>query len=822
MRNLLETLPKAQSITEISLEGLNEEQKTIATQIVEGKCPKLSLPDSKEYKVNLELYQTLYPYLALAYSFENNGVVAEHTMKLACMFGSIEEALKYLIAYNDRNKTNSQFVHDACLFQLPDPSPEYFKQWRILAKTKLLDDQFRKLLAISETIDTKIESDKKEQKKLELEVYDRHYKKILQDDESKWDKLIVTIFGEKGDLNQNRYKLFIEYLDREISKRKQFCDHYAAGQKIPRKKYRPLNELYLQELDELYSDRAIMRLRKPISQYSMHDFQDVYERVLSTDPARRMFLSNGIDRKYYTIFTELDCKKGGSNIPDIKVFDCGDGFYLKKLDVRNPEEAALAACLGKLTDCCQSLSGEVGQSCVIHGLTHPDSGFYVLFERNPEDPKKDIVYGQTWVNRTASGGLVFDSIESAQGMKDENASAIVKKAYRSLAAELIKQTDVPWVHCGMSSGISYKVGILSNYQFSAESPKDYQGYLDSNRQLLLADQRYLGNFDEKNNLVIDENAVRPEFTEKKEISEKIHFTIAYLLKNEQDLQTFLSCVPQKNRTSIDEYIAAQKELGEQCKKYTKNPWKEKTNVLEFITNNLSRIDFNLEDMGKLLVEAATNDHACLVKIMLESKASINIRNKYEQPLIIHAIDTHSYDTIKLLLNIKVSPDTKYGTDSLLIRASIHYSTSIVDLLLEHKASHSIQNSLGQTALMSAVSWGRTNNVEALLKANASIDIQDIYGKTALVLAAEKGDTYVVKALVEAKAKVDIKDTTGNTALSLAKNDEIRKLLKNAMENSNAVSTAGLFSSTTKTDTDVTTAKDQQDQEVNRVSPKQYL
>ena len=126
--------PHQETIEDV-LPLLTNKQQTIVKQIVEKTFPIQSYPsDAKEYKTfNSELYQSLYPYLSLAYSFEKNGIVTIHTKKLACIFDNAKEALRYLQTYGENYPDNKQFVHDACLFQLPEPSSPHLKE-SILSK----------------------------------------------------------------------------------------------------------------------------------------------------------------------------------------------------------------------------------------------------------------------------------------------------------------------------------------------------------------------------------------------------------------------------------------------------------------------------------------------------------------------------------------------------------------------------------------------------------------------------------------------------------------------------------------------------------------
>ncbi|XP_069783333.1 KN motif and ankyrin repeat domain-containing protein 2-like isoform X2 [Narcine bancroftii] len=75
---------------------------------------------------------------------------------------------------------------------------------------------------------------------------------------------------------------------------------------------------------------------------------------------------------------------------------------------------------------------------------------------------------------------------------------------------------------------------------------------------------------------------------------------------------------------------------------------------------------------------------------------------------------------------------------------------------------------GQTALMLAVSHGRTEMVKALLVCGADVSIQDDDGSTALMCACEHGHTEIVKLLLAMPGcDVNLADNDGSTALSIA-------------------------------------------------------
>ncbi|RAP32726.1 hypothetical protein DID80_08525, partial [Candidatus Marinamargulisbacteria bacterium SCGC AAA071-K20] len=74
---------------------------------------------------------------------------------------------------------------------------------------------------------------------------------------------------------------------------------------------------------------------------------------------------------------------------------------------------------------------------------------------------------------------------------------------------------------------------------------------------------------------------------------------------------------------------------------------------------------------------------------------------------------------------------------------------------------------GNTALISAAFWGKTEAVRALVQAGANLESRDRWGSTALMLAALKGHTEAVRALVELGADIEATDEHGRTALMLA-------------------------------------------------------
>ncbi|KAA0184175.1 hypothetical protein HAZT_HAZT009876 [Hyalella azteca] len=105
--------------------------------------------------------------------------------------------------------------------------------------------------------------------------------------------------------------------------------------------------------------------------------------------------------------------------------------------------------------------------------------------------------------------------------------------------------------------------------------------------------------------------------------------------------------------------------------------------------------------------------------------------------------------------------------TLLHTAAHQGDASLVRLLLESHASHSLQDCGGQTPLHLAARQGHAEVVAILLAHNADPDLADGDGWTALRSAAWGGHADVVSVLLRGRAQVDLADADGRTALRAA-------------------------------------------------------
>jgi len=150
--------------------------------------------------------------------------------------------------------------------------------------------------------------------------------------------------------------------------------------------------------------------------------------------------------------------------------------------------------------------------------------------------------------------------------------------------------------------------------------------------------------------------------------------------------------------------------------------------------------------------------------------------------LIDAVVNNDIEEVETLLNNGADINIQDNDgDTALMLASKYGRTDIVRLLLDHGANSFIRNFLSKTALMIASEYGRTDIVRLLLDQVVDIDIQDGYGNTTLNIAVKVivgWDRWsnrdqdqlieIVRLLLERGADPNIPDNKGHTALTIAK------------------------------------------------------
>ncbi|KAL1272781.1 hypothetical protein QQF64_028643 [Cirrhinus molitorella] len=158
-------------------------------------------------------------------------------------------------------------------------------------------------------------------------------------------------------------------------------------------------------------------------------------------------------------------------------------------------------------------------------------------------------------------------------------------------------------------------------------------------------------------------------------------------------------------------------------------------------------------------------------------------------MALHYSVSHSnFSVVKLLLDTglcEVDHQNKAGYTAIMLAALTAAESpedmEVAQQLLRMGKINARASQSGQTALMLAVSHGRTMMVQVLLDCGADLNIQDQDGSTALMCACEHGHTEIAKILLDRpECDVSPTDKDGHTALSVAmkaSHSEIVELLK---------------------------------------------
>ncbi|CAM2881329.1 hypothetical protein [Legionella worsleiensis] len=386
-------------------------------------------PDASLYKefYNNELYHKLLPLCCLACKIEKRGNPEDHALKLSLIFEDEQAVLFYLTNFPKGNKVE-YLVRDACRFDLPDLKRCDFAQWKKIAakQNNMLNPRFRDILAHAGAVE-------------------------------QFKKTIPSVRTEPKRVKEKEQELSRVMKTLNAEEKIRICA----------------------ELTELTAGISLT----DASFLVLHAFYERYR--FNSTPAHQILMKYGHGEKSIASFYSLQRCNDDEAIPAILIKGSDLGYpncYITKLNTKHKQGAALAACLGKVSHCCQYLGG-VGDSCVRYGIESPNGGFYVMFRGDANNPSlDDKVLAQAWVWRSNDGTLCLDSVETAF----VRYTTQISHMYRYLGMMLCEHYDVKRIHVGSTSGITDWVGH-NDYPVGALLPIAYEGHNDSSRQFLLAD-----------------------------------------------------------------------------------------------------------------------------------------------------------------------------------------------------------------------------------------------------------------------------------------------------------------------------------------------
>ncbi|MCC5791356.1 MAG: ankyrin repeat domain-containing protein [Legionellaceae bacterium] len=694
---------------------------------------------------DVTLYDAILPLCQLAYLFEQNGDAVLHAERLSGLcrhFGAdygtaLSQISVYLRKFEDANGTVEHPLHDACLFDLPLASDEVSEEdrqrvarWGAYALPKPHDNQ-------------------------PLLLLHRFFREILPH--------IKEIEGfEQAKRVQPLNKTAALAKEGEIKQKTKVLNQAKREEKqLRRKRMRsPEDEQKLQETQESIGKSAQERTQLLLELAELYrgarfdgknllQLEAFYQKHCSEQKKGLGILTqNGLTKKSIATFLTLARVNDDAAIPNIFLSgeDLGyQDYYLKKLDITSDEGAALAACLGKITGCCQYLGG-IGEPCTIHGISSGYGGFYVLCEKKNQKPShEDKIMAQAWVWRSRDDALCFDSIEPNPDLKSKE---VAIDMYRYLGFELCtapEHSRVRHVNIGAQSGISQKVA-LKDYPARIEYPRDYVGYRDSKAQLKLADAQMPYLFYGKNKGFFEQKIkaqteafFRQEFAKAPLVlkdSEVIQRAIAFSL--EVSSPELLACLQEigtqaGHTEDLEQLIRVNRDFREGLN--------NKRIPLEFIAQGAYLDARNDQGLSALHVAVLNQDSETLQRL-IQQGINLNIQDKYGNTPIITALECW------------------YSKD----KTETH--KAMVDLLLAQPIALDIKDKDEDTPLIIAVKHQDEDMVRRLVDKGADLEVFDASMKTALFWAAEKGLDTIFHYLYGQKAKVTLFDYPDHNSLLL--------------------------------------------------------
>jgi ankyrin repeat protein len=168
-----------------------------------------------------------------------------------------------------------------------------------------------------------------------------------------------------------------------------------------------------------------------------------------------------------------------------------------------------------------------------------------------------------------------------------------------------------------------------------------------------------------------------------------------------------------------------------------------------------------------LLHAACSGHKEAVALLIEAGANLEIPDGRGNTPLLKAIASGEADLARLLIEAgaDIHARNNDGEGVLYCACSRAENPEILTYLMDHGATDiNAKDNRGQTPLMRAAGFKKTEKLRLLIEAGATLNDQKADGATALMSAVRTGYEESVQILLAAGADPEIRDEQGNTAL----------------------------------------------------------
>jgi|GEM_PF-1199551 len=194
-------------------------------------------------------------------------------------------------------------------------------------------------------------------------------------------------------------------------------------------------------------------------------------------------------------------------------------------------------------------------------------------------------------------------------------------------------------------------------------------------------------------------------------------------------------------------------------------------VAEFILKNGGDPNVGYKQRHPLIL-AVSSGHKAMVELLLSNGADIKVKNEIFQTPLDIAVGNGFQSIAEVLLKAGADPNEKSGNYKVtpLFATTLipgKTSTTLAQLLLDHKADVNASNTEGVTALMYASLHPNTEIAKFLIDHKADVNATNNKGETALTFAVLNNNTEIAKLLIDHKADVNVVTEEGVTAILIA-------------------------------------------------------
>lgn len=815
------------------------EDESLTPTLEENKHLKEMLGQNKisTRGFDYDVYRRLLPIVQFAHSLEGRGAENPpptpelHAAKLTILFGSVKGAIRYLRQYEKSHPKCEDLLHDACAFSLPKSPKWNVAMWRKIAKNRMPNPELRRILPFMDKIEayTKAPNHKEDIKTkvtraLELEISLEYDRKQMRAKKVKKETLEEYLTDKLGKANlQKKIRVaaekefnewqkmtseatkgtmvtesdpFVKTLEDFIKKvtievAQQLTEQYQKKQeKVGVVNENQLKQAYIEkelkartviiqsESRKLFEENFVLTAETPTAVLTKHAHQVAFDRTKERPTVAMDFLDHDLGEKEFNLYLGLKPSNNSAEIPDITIEGASidpsyQNYYLKKLDPRDPK----LAYLGTITSCCQSL-GKPGEEPVIHSITSPHGGIYVLCQKQgKENSENDEILAQCWAWRSKEGHMVLDSVESQVNVRQKHQD-MTADFFAALAQKLVfdVKSAPPIERVLVGAGGLTPARLKLFKAISPGTPIDHKGYQDSTAQCILADKKlnvsvFLFPNAAVGKEIVEKTKVEKEPTEKEKMEILFLFCDLCVYNKRLDLLEQADMVvnlvvdnPLKQKMDArvkqtQQWLAALEAHKVGNKASGLKTALELAKLIEAGVN----LDFAHPIEETLLFPAILQGHFELVKQLVKREVNIHglIRQAgtgYNLTTLQTAIDEGHLDIANFLMNNGADIHTKGScqrTALFFAAASKHpEAADLVDALIKAGADRNAADEFGITPIMMATRRHNTESVKLLLNAGVQ-DLPNPDGETAFKTAVEQGFTDIVDLF----NKVSVKETT---------------------------------------------------------------